>query len=85
MLKWNIQEKKKRKIAWYLGGLNTKIYHLVQLRQYSSLDDVAHLEIRVEKQLSEKIFIPASFLQYIPYQLSQNTNPQTCFLIQIPT
>jgi len=55
MLNCNIQEIEKLKVARYPGGLNSEIFHLVQLREYWFLNDFIHLKVRVEKQFSENI------------------------------
>jgi hypothetical protein len=53
MIKCDIEEREEQTLACYLGGLNTDISRPVQLQQYSSLNDVIRLAIRVEKHLPE--------------------------------
>ena len=55
LLKVGLQlESKEEKVARFMSGLRRDIQDLVELYEYSSLDKVLHLAIKVETQLQKK-------------------------------
>jgi len=49
-----MHESEKSKIARFVSGLR-EIQHVVELYEYSSLEKLVHLAIKVEFQLSKKL------------------------------
>jgi len=53
-MKCDIHEREEQAITRHLGGFYIDIFHLVQLQQYCSLDNVICMTMQVEKHLPTK-------------------------------
>ena len=54
MIRVNIDEDCEAIMARFLLGLNRNIADLVELHHYVDMDDMLHMEIKIEKQLKFK-------------------------------
>ena len=54
MIRANVEEDKKATMARFLNGLNLDIANMVELQHYMELEDMVHIEIKVERQLKRK-------------------------------
>nr|XP_025625248.1 uncharacterized protein LOC112717433 [Arachis hypogaea] len=54
LMKCDIQEPEEQTVARYLGGLNEDIANIVQIQPFWTLDDVTRLELKVERQITQK-------------------------------
>ena len=55
MLKINLDESEEAKIARFISGLIRDIQDVVELQEYSSLQTLVHLAIKVENQIARKM------------------------------
>jgi len=67
LIKCDIQEPEYQTIVRYLGGLNPKYSNVVELRGYSTFDEVCLLTHTVEKQRKSKSF-QCEFSQSLPFE-----------------
>ena len=56
LTKVDMHESEKSKMARFVSGLRMDIQDVVELYEYSSLEKLVHLAIKVESQLSKKTF-----------------------------
>jgi len=56
LTKVDMHERKESKMARFVSGLRREIEDVVELYEYSSLEKLVYLAIKVESQLSKKIF-----------------------------
>ena len=49
-----MHESEESKMARFVSGLKREIQDVVELHEYSSLENLVHLAIKVESQLSKK-------------------------------
>ena len=56
MIKCDLQEDEEQTIVRYLGGLDPKYAHVVELQSYSTFDDVCLLAHKVETQLKTRAY-----------------------------
>ena len=54
MIRANLEEDKEATMARFLSGLNREVANLVELHHYVDLEDMVHMEIKMEKQLKVK-------------------------------
>jgi len=50
LIKCDLREAEKQTIVWYLGGLDPRYAHMVELQQYATFDEVCVLAHKVEQQ-----------------------------------
>ena len=50
----NVAEDKEAIMVRFLNGLNRDIANVVELQHYVELEDMVHMEIKVERQLKRK-------------------------------
>ena len=56
LLKINMHESEKSKMARFVSGLRRDIQDVVELYEYSSLEKLVHLAIKVESQFLKNFF-----------------------------
>jgi len=56
LIKCDIQEAKEQTIVRYLGGLDPKYAHVVELRSYTTFDEVCVLAHMVETQMKSQLY-----------------------------
>ena len=54
MIRTNAEEDREATMARFLNGLNRDIANVVELQHYVELEDMVHMEIKVERQLKRK-------------------------------
>ena len=54
LIQVNIEEDREATMARFLNGLNRDIANVVELQHYVELEDMVHMEIKVEWQLKRK-------------------------------
>ena len=54
LIRVNMDESEEAKIASFLSGLRRDIQDVVELQEYSSLENVVHLASKIENQLARK-------------------------------
>jgi len=60
LIKIDMHESEESKMARFVSGLKRDIQDVVKLREYSSLENLVHLAIKVESQLSKKAYFQKS-------------------------
>jgi len=60
LTKIDMDESEESKIARFVSGLRREIQGVVELHEYSSLEKLVHLAIKVESQLSKKTHLKNS-------------------------
>ena len=56
LIKCDLQEAEEQSIVRYLGGLDPKYAHVVELQSYTTFDDVCILAHKVETQMKSRTF-----------------------------
>ena len=56
MVRVNVEEDREAPMARFLSGLNPDIANIVELHHYMEMEDMVHMEIKVEKQLKKQSF-----------------------------
>jgi hypothetical protein len=54
MIRANMVEDIKATMARFLNGLNSDITNVVELKLYMELDDMVHMEMKVERQIKRR-------------------------------
>ncbi|XP_048236341.1 uncharacterized protein LOC107261617 [Ricinus communis] len=54
LIRANIDEDREATMAQFLHGLNKDIVNLVELQHYVEMEDMLHMEIKIERQLKQK-------------------------------
>ena len=49
-----MKEDREATMAWFLSGLNREIANAVELQPYVEIDDMVHMEIKIECQLKRR-------------------------------
>ena len=84
MLKINLDESEEAKIARFISGLRRDIQDVVELQEYSSLQTLVHLAIKVENQIARKMaFKNSTHDGYYKNSLKKKKNLFQSFLLKI--
>ena len=78
LIKCDLQEAEEQTIVRYLGGLDPKYAHVVELQSYSTYDEVCVLAHKVETQMKLRPFkreVPKSLPKGVPFNKGSSSYP----------
>jgi len=77
MIKCDLQEAEEQTIVRYLGGLDPKYAHVVELQPFTTFDEVCVLTCKVETQMKSRPY-KRDFVKPLP-KGQPKCNPPTSF------